>query len=115
MKIPKFEELIAWQRAQDLAVLIYKLTENLSDYSFQNQMRRASVSISNNIAEGFSRSSKPDFKSFLFYAKGSCSEVNSMAYLANRISIPNELEKEKTIMLCDEIRLIIKGLIRKIS
>ena len=50
MKITKFEEIIAWQKGQDLAVDIYSLFSNLKDYSFKDQIQRASVSISNNIA-----------------------------------------------------------------
>ena len=115
MVIRNFEDLIAWQRAQDLAELIYKITVDFSDYSFRSQIRRASVSISNNIAEGFNRSSNPEFKRFLFYAKGSCSEVKSMAYLARRILVINDVEKKQIISLCDETFMIIKGLIRKVS
>ena len=55
MKIERFEEIIAWQKAQDVAVDIYFSFSNAKDYSFKDQICRASVSISNNIAEGFDR------------------------------------------------------------
>lgn len=65
MKITKFEEIIAWQKGQDLAVDIYGLFSNLRDYGFKEQIQRASVSISNNITEGFDRMSDKEFVRFL--------------------------------------------------
>ncbi len=75
MAIQKFEDIIAWQKGQDLAVLIYSHFKENKDWDFRNQICRASVSISNNIAEGFDRSSNADFKKFLFYSLASCSQV----------------------------------------
>lgn len=66
MKILKFEDIIAWQKAQDLAVAIYQAFEHSRDYSFKDQIQRASVSISNNIAEGFDRGSQKEFIRFLY-------------------------------------------------
>ncbi|MBY0424691.1 MAG: four helix bundle protein [Cytophagales bacterium] len=68
MGIQRFGDIIAWQKAQDLAVNIYSLFENLKDYSFKDQICRASVSVSNNIAEGFDRSSDAEFSRFLYMA-----------------------------------------------
>jgi four helix bundle protein len=82
MKIQKFEDIIAWQKAQNLAVVLYKTFVNLKDYGFKDQMTRAAISISNNIAEGFDRSTDADFSRFLYVAIGSSSEVRSMLYLA---------------------------------
>lgn len=66
MAIQKFEEAIAWQKAQDLAVDVYSITMNLKDFAFKDQICRVVVSISNNIAEGFDRRSNADFQgSFL--------------------------------------------------
>jgi len=64
MKIEKFEDIIAWQKAQDLAVEIYSTFRLLKDYGFKDQICRAVVAISNNIAEGFDRSSDADFHDF---------------------------------------------------
>ena len=55
MTIQKFEDIIAWQKAQDLSVDIYNIFREIRDYSFRDQICRASVSVSNNIAEGFDR------------------------------------------------------------
>ncbi len=64
MAIQRFEDIIAWQKAQDLAVSIYNYFSKITDYSFKDQICRASISISNNIAEGFDRSSDADFSRF---------------------------------------------------
>jgi len=65
MAIQRFEDIIAWQKAQDLAVEIYNVFQSSRDFGFRDQICRAVVSISNNIAEGFDRSSDADFKRFL--------------------------------------------------
>ena len=66
MAIQKFEDIIAWQKAQDFAVEIYAAIETSKDQGFKHQICRAAVPISNNIAEGFDRSSDADFARFLF-------------------------------------------------
>ena len=82
-----FEKLEVWQRAIDFADLIYSDTRSFpSDERFglTNQMRRAAVSISSNIAEGSSRSSKTDFARFIEISTGSLFEVVSQAFIASR-------------------------------
>jgi len=82
-----FEKLEVWQKAIDFADLIYSDTRSFpSDERFglTNQMRRAAVSISSNIAEGSSRSSKTDFARFIEISTGSLFEVVSQAFIANR-------------------------------
>jgi len=82
MSIKNFEEIFGWQKAKELTLEIYGLFKNNRDYGFREQIQRASISIMNNIAEGFDRNSNADFKRFLFIARGSCGEVRSMAYIA---------------------------------
>lgn len=82
MKFDRFEEIIAWQKSKDLYKEIYLLFENSKDYSFKDQIQRATVSIMNNIAEGYERRTNNEFKHFLYIAKGSCGEVRSMLALA---------------------------------
>jgi len=115
MGIKSFEEIIAWQKAQAYAVDIYSTFANNKDYSFKDQICRASVSISNNIAEGFDRGSKADFRRFLFISLSSCSETKSMLYLANRLNYIDEKCKTEYITKANEISKIIRGLINSLS
>jgi four helix bundle protein len=115
MKIKRFEDIIAWQKAQDLTVEIYSLFKGLKDYSFRDQVCRASVSISNNIAEGFDRSSLIDFKRFLYISLSSCSEVKSMLYLAERLNYIDEKNRNLLINQAAEVSMILTGLIKSIN
>lgn len=115
MQIIRFEDIIAWKKGQDLAIEIYGVFKNSKDFGFKDQICRATVSISNNIAEGFDRSSNADFKRFLFISLASCSEVKSMLYLAERL---NYIEKDKAELLrqnCIEISQIITGFIKSLN
>lgn len=69
MKISRFEDIVAWQKSKTLTVQIYKNTKNSRDYGFKDQIQRASVSIMNNIAEGFERRSNKEFTYFLYVAE----------------------------------------------
>jgi len=83
--IEKFEDIVAWQVGREIANAIYELTRDVSirkDRGFVDQIRRASVSVMNNIAEGYERGSNKDFAKFLFVARGSVGEVRSMLYVA---------------------------------
>lgn len=91
-KFKKFEEIKCWQRSRKLSVYIYKEFQNNKDFSFKDQIQRASISISNNIAEGFERKGNKEFRRFLFIAKGSCGELRSMLYSALDL---NYINKEK--------------------
>lgn len=93
----------------------YSVFKDLKDFGFKDQICRATVSISNNIAEGFDRSSNADFKRFLFISLASCSEVKSMLYLAERLDY---IEKSKAELLrdnCVEISKIISGFIKSLN
>ena len=86
MRIERFEDIIAWKKAKELTVQVYKLFEKSKDFGFKDQIQRATVSIMNNIAEGFERKSNNEFKHFLFIAKGSCGEVRSMLHIAKELN-----------------------------
>ncbi len=83
--IHRFEDLIAWQKARVLTKAIYDVTSDgvfAKDFGLRDQIRRASVSIMSNIAEGFERRRTPEFKHFLNIAKASSAEVRSQLYVA---------------------------------
>jgi len=115
MKIVKFEDLIAWQKSQDIAVCIYNEFNQLKDFGFKDQIRRSVVSISNNIAEGFERSSKAHFKRFLYIALSSCSEVKSILYLAERLNYINPKSRIYLMTQATEISKILTGLIKSLN
>ena len=66
MKIEKFEDILAWQKAKSLTLFIYTSFKSNKDYAFRDQIQRASVSILNNIAEGFERKGDKELSHFLF-------------------------------------------------
>lgn len=112
MVIERFEDIIAWKKAKQLTLLIYNTFSESKDFGFNNQIQRASVSIMNNIAEGFERKTNNEFKQFLYIAKGSCGEVRSMIYVAFELKkISNEIYIE-LLRLSEEISRIIGGLIK---
>ena len=115
MVIQKFEDIIAWQKAQQIAIDIYSAFDHLRDFGFKDQICRASVSISNNIAEGFDRSTHADFSRFLYMAIGSCSEVKSMLYLAEELKYISPEKKKELLEKGDEISKIIRGLIKSLQ
>jgi four helix bundle protein len=94
-KIKRFEELRSWQEAISLAKDIYQLTNNgkfSKDFGLRDQIRRATVSISANIAEGFERRSKKEYVHFLSIAKGSAGEVRSLLRVAFEVGYVEEDE-----------------------
>jgi four helix bundle protein len=78
---------VVWQLAIELAGGIYLLFEPKRDFTLKNQIQRAAISISSNIAEGYERGSNQEFMQFLYYAKGSCGEVRSQLQLAQRVKL----------------------------
>ena len=81
-KITKFEDIEAWQDSRLLTGTIYRMTETWKDFSLKDQMRRASVSVMSNIAEGYARRGNKEFIQFMFISKASCAELQSHLYLA---------------------------------
>jgi four helix bundle protein len=115
MAVSKFEDLIVWQKSQDLAVFIYTNFGNSKDYGFRDQISRAAVSVSNNIAEGFERNSNADFSRFLYFSLGSISEVRSMLYLGLRLNMISLEVSEDLISKTNEISKMLYGLINSIK
>lgn len=85
VQFKRFEDIPVWQAGRRLVKEIYRVTrypEFASDFGLKNQIRRASVSITSNIAEGHERGTTRDLILFLYYAKGSAGEVRSQLYNA---------------------------------
>ena len=112
MVISRFEEILSWQKSKELTVTIYLLFSKSKDFGFRDQIQRASVSIMNNIAEGFERQTNKEFRNFLFIAKGSCGEVRSMLYLAKDLEKISVKDFNKLCSLTLEISKLISAFIK---
>jgi len=112
MRIEKFEDILSWQKSKELCIAIYRIFESSNDFGFRNQIERASVSIMNNIAEGFERQTNNEFKQFLYIAKGSCGEVRSMLYLAKEVEKISLNDFDKLYSMTIEISKLLSGLIK---
>lgn len=116
MKIARVEDIQAWQKARQLITEVYKVTtenERFSkDFGLKEQIRRASVSIMSNIAEGFSRQTNKEFIQFLYVARGSASEVQSQLYVALDLKYISEIEFKRVYELSEEVIKLISGFIR---
>ncbi len=114
MPTTSFKDLIVWQKARALAVEIYKLTEQFPKselYGLTNQMRRAAVSISSNIAESYHRFHIKEKKQFLGMAFGSGSELESQIEIA-KILFPN-CNYQKSQNLLPEVMKILNNFLTK--
>ncbi len=117
--INHFSEMLVWQKARLLFKEIYDLMRNNKDYFLRDQILRAALSISNNIAEGFGRYSKKEYIQFLNIARGSANEVESMLFVLQDVT---SIEKSKLTDLQgiiydirNMINALIQTLLRKLS
>src|ERR1044072_5167783 len=97
MPYNRFEDLPVWNSAIDLALRVYEFTarpEFTGRYSLKDQLERAAVSVSNNIAEGFERGTTQELLTFLYIARGSAGEVRSMLCLLERFPSFRDLKSE---------------------
>jgi four helix bundle protein len=119
-EVKSHEDLRIWQGARTLVLEIYKLTSEFPKheiYGLISQMRRASVSVPSNIAEGAGRRSPGDFCRFLYYASGSLTELETQLYLSGELGyadkdLVTELKKE-IILLRRQIYATIRSLSKK--
>ena len=112
-----FEKLEVWQKAIDFADLTYTLTRNFPNderFGLTNQMRRAAVSISSNLAEGSSRNSHPDFARFVEIATGSLFEVVSQAVIGRRQGFLTQEQLNQIYAAAEEQGRMLSGLRRSL-
>jgi four helix bundle protein len=112
-----FEKLEVWQEAINFADSVYAITKTFPDserFGLTNQMRRAAVSISSNIAEGSSRSSRPDFARFVEIATGSLFEVVSQATISKRQAFLSEADFNRLYSACEKQSKMLSGLRRSL-
>jgi len=109
-----FEDLPVWKSAKDLAAIVYKVTSKgkvSKDYGLKDQIQRAAVSVSSNIAEGFERGTKRGFVQFLYIARGSCGELRSQIFIAKDIGYLDNREFEELYNTTKKVSNQINGFI----
>ncbi|MCX7044103.1 MAG: four helix bundle protein [Candidatus Sumerlaeota bacterium] len=117
-KIRSYRDLVAWQKAMDLALLVYQTTKAFPDeekFGLTNQIRRASVSVPSNIAEGHARLYTADFRHHLSIARGSLAEVETQLQLAVRLSYLNRSKGLEVWRCAQETGRLLNGLIKSIE
>nr|WP_299337893.1 four helix bundle protein [Allomuricauda sp.] len=113
-----FEQIVSWKKARVLNKEIYRITSRASfgkDFALKDQIIRASISISSNIAEGYGRKTYKEFIYFLNVAKASCYEVKSQLYLAMDVDYIDKNAFKRIYDVCDEISKTIYGLIKHLE
>ena len=108
--IKKFEEIEAWQKARELVNKIYEISCNddfVNDFTLKGQIKKASISIMMNIAEGYARKSNREFKQFLNYSHVSCAEVQSALYVALDQKYINQMQFDNLYKKTEEISKMI--------
>lgn len=114
-KITRFEELKCWKASRELVKMIYKLSNTVKlarDFDTKSQMRRAALSMMNNIAEGFGRFSKKEFIRFLDISQSSGAEVKSMIYVLEDLEYFDEKTISNLHQKTDEARNLTMGLLK---
>jgi four helix bundle protein len=113
-----YENLDAWREATNLAVKIYQVTKNFPKeeiFGITSQLRRASISISSNIAEGAGRKSKKDFKQFVHMDSGSLNEVENLLYICSRLDLIMAASHKELQELVEKVGRLIGGLLKYLN
>jgi four helix bundle protein len=112
-----FRDLIVWQRAIETSVAIYKLTATFPSqeiYGLTSQLRRASVSVASNIAEGYGRASSGEYKHFLGVARGSNSEIETQLVIAKELGFGDGSHIDHAAGLTAEVGKMLNAIMKTI-
>jgi four helix bundle protein len=111
--IKKYSDLVVWQRAMDLVALSYRLSEKFpraEDYALRQQLRRAAVSIADNVAEGHGRTGIGEFLHHLSVAHGSLMELETLFHVAGQLSYLEEQSVLDRMKETEEVGRLLRGL-----
>jgi len=117
-RIRSYRDLVAWQRAVDLAVEVYSLTRTFPKselYGVTGQVRRSAVSVAANIAEGYGRSGPGEYLHFLSNARGSLRETETVLIIANLVGFSTEATHAALLQTADDVGGLLYGLTRSVS
>jgi four helix bundle protein len=118
MTIRNYQDLIAWQKAMDLAVAVYAATQTLpveERFGLTTQMRRAAVSIAANIAEGQGRATDGEFGNQLSVAHGSTRELETHVMLSERLQLLPAEKTQALLDMCGEVGRLVTGLAKSLK
>ena len=113
-----YHDLIVWQKALDLTVCIYKITRSFPNselYGLTSQIRRASVSVASNIAEGRGRLNPAEFRQFLGVAQGSIFELRTQLLVARKLGFISEESFDEADSVSNEISKMLRTFIQRLS
>jgi four helix bundle protein len=116
--IASYWDLAFWQRAMELAALVYKLTAGLPReeiYGLRSQLQRAAVSIPSNIAEGHARESTKEYLRYLLVSRGSMAELETQLLLYQKLQHLSQEDVEHALIVSDEIGRMIRGLHKSLT
>ena len=117
-KINSYKELLVWQNAMELVILVYDLTKTFPDsekFGLVNQMTRAAVSIPTNIAEGWVRASRKSYIQFLRISRGSIMELETLLELSNKLGFVEEGKMNSILDKIETTSKLLQGLIKKLE
>jgi four helix bundle protein len=112
-----FRNLAVWQRSIELTLAVYKLTSSFPDserFGLTNQLRRASVSVASNIAEGYGRATRGEYIQFLGHARGSNSEVETQIVISKGLGFGSKEMLQSTEELCDEVGKMLGAIMKSL-
>ena len=113
-----FKDLVVWRRAVEMSLAVYKLTADFPSserFGLTNQMRRASVSVASNIAEGYGKSSRGEYLSFLGHARGSNGEIQTQLVIAEGLGFGSAPALEAAQRLSDEVGRMLVVMVQKLK
>jgi four helix bundle protein len=113
-----YRELIVWQRSIELSVALYELTRQFPReeiYGLTSQLRRAGVAVASNIAEGWGRGSRPDYRNFLCIARGSALEVQTQLVITRRLGYGKMKNLEQAEGLSIEVGKMLWAMVEKMG
>jgi four helix bundle protein len=118
MRVDRFEDLVAWQKARVLTKGVYLATMSNRferDFALCGQIRKSAISVPSNIAEGFERGGRREFHQFLSIAKGSCAELRAQLYIAADIGYIDEPTAKTLLNAAEEVARIVGGLRKAVA
>jgi four helix bundle protein len=116
--LKSYRDLLVWQRAIELVILVYRFSAEFprsETYGLSAQIRRASVSVPSNIAEGYGRGSRKEYIQFLSIARGSLKELETQAILAERLSYAPSAQVARLLSDSESVGKMLGSLIRSLK